>query len=433
MQLIKLTEQEFDNYSINHEQGSFYQTSNWAQIKKQTGWESYYFGLEKDKKIVGASMILKKRVLKFFCFFYAPRGFLIDYKNKDILTTFIKKLLEELKKDNPIFIKIDPYVKYVDRDTHGEIKEGHFKNDDIIKNLEQNKFKHLGFTMLMEGLQPRWAMALNLKDKTIEDIYKNMERNTRNIVSSNERNGMTTRFINKEELHLFKKIMDHTSDRRNFIDRPIEYYETMLDSFKDRAKILIAEFDFEYFLNKLKEELIHNQSMLEERKSDLIEKVGKINVKKTEERIEFLTKEVNRIENKIVKIENSIEEYGSKPVMAGTLFINHGKESLALFGGAYDKFKEYFPSYTVYWNMIKYLIENNYEKYNFYGITGIFKDKNHEFYGLYEFKKGFGCEVEEYIGEFDLIISKSKFMIYKFMLYTYNLLKKVKFKWKSLK
>ena len=51
--------------------------------------------------------------------------------------------------------------------------------------------------------------------------------------------------------------------------------------------------------------------------------------------------------------------------------------------------------------MIKYAIENNYKKYNFFGISGIFDKKDSE-YGVYEFKKGFGGVVEELIGDFYL-------------------------------
>ena len=44
--------------------------------------------------------------------------------------------------------------------------------------------------------------------------------------------------------------------------------------------------------------------------------------------------------------------------------------------------------------MIKYAIENGYEKYNFYGITGEFSEDS-KMFGLFDFKRGFGAE---YIG-----------------------------------
>lgn len=52
-------------------------------------------------------------------------------------------------------------------------------------------------------------------------------------------------------------------------------------------------------------------------------------------------------------------------------------------------------------------------KYNFYCITAIF-DKNDPDYGVYEFKKGFNGQVEEYIDNFELPIS-SYYSVNKFI------------------
>ena len=61
---------------------------------------------------------------------------------------------------------------------------------------------------------------------------------------------------------------------------------------------------------------------------------------------------------------------------------------------------------------MKYAINHGYERYNFYGITGIFDEKN-PLYGLYSFKRDFGGQVVELIGEFDLIVDKPGYLLYK--------------------
>ena len=45
-------------------------------------------------------------------------------------------------------------------------------------------------------------------------------------------------------------------------------------------------------------------------------------------------------------------------------------------------------------------------------ITGYFEEEN-EFKGLNEMKLGFGSEVNEYIGEFDLVINNFIYKMYK--------------------
>lgn len=102
----------------------------------------------------------------------------------------------------------------------------------------------------------------------------------------------------------------------------------------------------------------------------------------------------------------------------------HGKEVLSLFGGAYSKYMELLSPYTTNYEMIKYAVENGYEKYNFYGIDGHYDDKKSELYGLYDFKRGFGGVVEEYIGEFNLVLSKPLYLAYEAALKVYKGLKK---------
>ena len=92
----------------------------------------------------------------------------------------------------------------------------------------------------------------------------------------------------------------------------------------------------------------------------------------------------------------------------------YNKEILSLFGGSYDKYMEFQSFYTIHWELIKYALNNGFEKYNFYGITGDFKDTKDELYGIYDFKRGFGGHVEEYIGEFDLITNKFMYLMYKY-------------------
>ena len=51
-------------------------------------------------------------------------------------------------------------------------------------------------------------------------------------------------------------------------------------------------------------------------------------------------------------------------------------------------------------------------------------------YGVYEFKKGFGGQVVELIGEFDLVVNKPKYLLYKVAFGSYkkikNLINKIK-------
>ena len=88
---------------------------------------------------------------------------------------------------------------------------------------------------------------------------------------------------------------------------------------------------------------------------------------------------------------------------------------------------EFQSAYTLHFAGMKYAIENNYARYNFYGISGVFDEKN-PLFGLYSFKRDFGGKVVELIGEFDLVIDKFAYFAYNVAFKLYYFMKKMKLK-----
>ena len=247
MKFIELDEKEFKKFADSSEQISFYQTSSWANLKRNTGWNKIYVGLKDNNKIVAAALILSKTlpIIKRKVF-YSPRGFLIDYNNYSLLEQFTRGLKRFAKDKRAIFVKIDPYVEYQKRDNNGQVVDENKKNDEAINNLKKLGYKHFGFNIMQESLQPRWMHVIETKDRTLDDVDKDMESKTRQIIRKNEKSAIRCREIERSELKIFKDIMQKTGDRREFVDRPLTYYENMWDSLHDDGilKILIAEIDF---------------------------------------------------------------------------------------------------------------------------------------------------------------------------------------------
>ena len=92
------------------------------------------------------------------------------------------------------------------------------------------------------------------------------------------------------------------------------------------------------------------------------------------------------------------------------MFIEYGKETIYAFSGMLNEFKFLQAQYLIQWEIIKKSISRGCNVYNFYGITGDLRPENPQ-YGVYEFKKGFGGNVIEYLGDFDLVISPIKYLL----------------------
>ena len=429
MKLVEISKEEFKKFADSHPQITFHQTEEWANLKKENGWDSHYVGLKNDKdKIVAGALLLSKQLpIVKKNMFYSPRGFLIDYKDKELLKTFTEEIKQYAKKYNAIFIKIDPYVEYQERDNNGNIVENGYENKEVVENLKALGYKFFGFNTMQDTLQPRWMHVIEINGRNEEEVQKDMESKTRQILRKNEKSSITTREITREELPIFKSIMEHTGERREFIDRPLSYYEAMWDNLHPTGilKILLAEIDFKKYKENTKEELEETKKALEDRIYKHDNNLLKMNEKKYESTNKQDEESIERLKKQVEKIEEYQKEYGDKKTLGTILFLIYGNEVLSLFGGTDDNLLQFQSAYTVHYAGVKYAIDHGYKRYNFYGITGDFRKEN-PLYGLYLFKKSFGGHVVELVGEYDLVTSSFWYYLYKITFKLYRTAKHIK-------
>ena len=85
--LVELEIEKFDDYVRNHKQKShFLQSAAWGKLAKaKKNLYPYYVGLiDENNDIVGATLLLQKKLPLNLSYFYAPRGYVIDFHNKDL-------------------------------------------------------------------------------------------------------------------------------------------------------------------------------------------------------------------------------------------------------------------------------------------------------------------------------------------------------------
>ena len=429
MKLKEISFERFEKFLLTSSEATFHQTKGWAKLKAYNGWKHYVVGLidDDDKVRAGALLLAKEIPIIKKKMFYSPRGFIINYHDKKLLKLFTDEVTKFIKKRGGIFVKIDPYVIYKERDINGDIVKNGIDNSDVIDNLKELNYKHYGFNLMQEELQPRWMHTITLKNRSMDEVMADMDSKTRQILRKNERLGVRVREIKSEEIPVFKEIMQHTGERRDFIDRPLSYYEEMWDSLHDDniLKIMVAEVDFDEEIKNLKKEITNLEKEITDRKEQFESKKKPMNEKKYLAKQEFDKKEIIRLNKNIDNIKEMKKKYGKKPVLGGILFLIYGNEVLSLFGGSKEELMSFQSAYTLHFAGVKYALENGYDLYNFYGITGDFSDKN-PLLGLYLFKKSFGGQVVELIGEFDLVINKFWYASYKLSYAIYHKLKNIK-------
>ena len=351
--------------------------------------------------------------------FYAPRGFLLDYNNLDILEEFTNGIKQFLKEKKALFLKINPYVDYQKRTVDGDIVPD-TKRDDLINKLKELGFVHNGFYIDQDtktDLEPRWISVLDLENiNSIDEAFKNMRSTTKWRINNSRKNALEIIEAGIDDLKEFKDLMKHTAERREFVDRPLSYYQSMFKILneKNMVKVLLVKINFKELLKNSKENLVETNNKIEELKDN----------SRKENQLKELYLEKERLEEKIKTLDESIKENGEEKIIAGGWYMLYGREINYLFGASYKPFMKYNSQYLLQYEMIKYAIEHGYKAFNFYGIDGNFDEKSKSF-GLFDFKRGFNACVHELIGEFDLVIDKKRYKLYKFSFSSYKKVKRL--------
>lgn len=399
MKLVELSKTEFNEFTNYLEICPFEQSIYWANFKSGENWHPYFLGLEDKNKLLGATLLLaneNKSIKKRF--FYAPQGFLIDYKNYDLLEIFTKEVINFVKEKNGIYLKIDPEILTTEKGEDGKELQGGINNLFIKDYLTK-----LGFIETdTDTINPKYTMKLDLANKSLNDILDNMSKKARQIIKRNERLGYIVRELKQDELPIFIKTMNKISSKFNTIEYGLPFYEDLASAFtKEHLKIMIAELDLNTTLNNLKKE----EKVLQ------IEKEKRIGLYQNNQLTEetFIEKELGykeqiNIINKRRKYYLSLKEKtdNDKIFLGGYLFLMYGREITALIGGMDDEYIDLDVSYSIHYKMIKEAIEDGYMSYNFYEV----KDIND---GGFFFKQNFGAKLFEHIGEFNYPIDLNSY------------------------
>ena len=389
-----IKESEYRKYWERHPLKTFLSAPEISELRKRNNWETFYVGVKEGNKLIAATMLLSHKRHFNRYEFYSPRGYLLDFKNKELVEFFTKELKKFIKSKKGYIFRVDPYLIYKERDIDGNIVEDGEDNSEVVDNLLRLGFKKVPSKNLE---QVSWMFSLDLEGKTEEEILKEMKPGTRNKIRKTEKYGIEVNEINYDELDRFQAIMEETSKRKGFSNRKLSYYQDMYKLFHDKGEI--KYFITELNLKKYAEGLEEEKKTREDKLNSLTDAKYNDGAKKN------LTNEIESISKRIDDAKNIIKEKGTDIItLSGSMFMLIQPEVIYLSSGNYEEFLKFDSQYLIQWELIKYGIKNKFKKHNFYGIPENINTHPKD-YGIYEFKRGFNGYVEELIGEFELPIS----------------------------
>ena len=143
MRLISLKPEQFKQFVNIRKDRSYYQTTEYANLMANLGYKVQYIGIITDtKRLIGATILLYKEAFMNYRVAYAPRGILFDYEKTDLVQDMVEVLKKTLKKQNIMFLRMDPYIPITSRDKDGNIINFNNQTDLIMANLQSAGFNY---------------------------------------------------------------------------------------------------------------------------------------------------------------------------------------------------------------------------------------------------------------------------------------------------
>lgn len=409
----------FDKF-VEENKGTYLQTARWTNVKK--AWDSkLYSGFCDDKRVLTCLVLIRNLPLAGHIW-YISCGPVCDYKNEELFKEFSDFLSKEMKENKATCAIIDPLIPL--RINGVKCQEGLDAHNLFLKcgynlnsNIETYTYKH-----------PVQVMINLLDDNgdklTGNQILKHCDKGVRYSVRIGQKRGLVAHRYTYDEIkdnplimQDFISVMDETSDRNNFVDRDFDYNMNLVGNFKDYTDITLVYYD-----KKLDEKLENDR---QKEKQALIEKLETAPQKK----IKSIKNDIEAIDKNTVSYLQRVKETANYPEnaqipVAGGLTIRFAGVASCLFGGTKNIIRNNTRSshYLNYLRICKsieedcsihdlgYVLLKNPELTSD-GTLGKLEPTDN-FVGISEFKKSFGADYYEFVGEYILISHKFKYFLY---------------------
>ena len=406
--LKKLSKDEYENFVKNNPfKSHFLQSYAWGEFsKKNKNLKPYYLGLTNDKnKIIASALLLEKHLPLNYSYFYSPRGFVLNYENEEIFKEMTNEIIKFVKKHKGIFLKIDPDIIRKSYNYKDEVNNLEYNPDKIFKMITKNGFKHLGFTKNFETMQPRYTFRIDL-NQSLEEIESHFSKTTKQRINKAQKLKTIVEIGKEENLDEFYHLMTLTEERKDFVSYSKEYYKNLYKIFNEDNKmtLFLGKVNLNTILEDLNKRKIEINDALKEIPTENLSKSAKNKQKE-------LIRQLDKLKLDIEKYEKYKKEYGEKITLNAHMIIEYGDKAWVLYAGNHNILTETYANYNTYLEHLKFCKNRGLKIYDQFGTIGDLRKENPRM-GLHEFKKKFGGDYIEFLGEFDYITNKFMYFVF---------------------
>lgn len=363
LKLRSISKIEFDNYVKTQNNTHFMHSTAWGEFEKViNNVTPHYLGLtDEDNQIIAATLLLEEHLPLNCSNLYAPRGYVIDYSDKKLLKIFTTKLKDFAKTRKATSIRINPSLT---------------ENSDELNNLKELNYKR---NQKIKLLEYTYKIDLTKSQKEIEKIYS---ENVKEHLNRTEKYDVELQVGSQKNLNDFFNL--HNSNNK--------YYETLYDIFCNdehtKIKLFLGNLHITKTIKILEKELVRINNQIAIIPIDNLDSTSK-------ERLTNLRNQKNNINEDLKRFKEYKLEYGNSLIVSTTLVMEQNDKVWILSEANHNVLTETNLNYRIYNEYIKYYKNNSFNLFNQLSPLESNPDFN-------EFKKEFGGEFIEYIGDYVL-------------------------------
>lgn len=221
------------------------------------------------------------------------------------------------------------------------------------------------------------------------DLLKSFNQNAQRKIKKGNDMGIRVRTVKRQELKEFKKLTLETSERQDFSDMSLEYYDAFYDAFSENAEFLTSEIDLDNSIKKL---------------TDLIESYS-TSKKNNKQKIESLYKEKEMLEQIKKESKSNVIQ------LANMIIVYLDEQAIYFLGGSSTKYQKIPGAFMIQFEAMKRALQKNIPSYNFFGVQGNFDGSD----GVLRFKKNFNGYIIQKVGAFIYYPHPGKYKIIQFL------------------
>ncbi|MCH4208114.1 MAG: aminoacyltransferase [Solobacterium sp.] len=385
----------FDAFAVQSPLNHYSKTSPFMTFIKPEYPHGELLGVEDDKGnlIATAVMLTKDTSIPHGRYSYCQYGFDLDIADRELIRFFLEHLKEHARANGSFFLRMDFNITRLEHEKNGKVKEGGYNHEYVTDILKECGYTHLGYNYGYSGnWMSRYTERLDL-DKPWNEVLKGIKRcNT--LTAKNQLRDVQVHEAGKEELSILVSSQGQLSHQLGFKPKDLSWFERLWDCYPENVHYYVVTTNYHQaklnLIKAVEEDEAHLKLMKDENKMAVIRK-----------NIDAMRKEIADIEDLGYDNDKTVPLGAKFIIMQGVNVWNvnmYTVKTLMNFRGAFA--------------LHRYAIEDLYQKgaktYDFEGISGSLDPKD-EYYGQQEFKKSFGGDFLEFLGEFDAVLDEKKY------------------------